>query len=124
MPNLSPELALPTPRKKVTLYKAPIKKEKSIKIEKGVKVKKGVKIEKSVKIEPTTPMTAKRLRPVSAEMSTTKRSVGAVTRQQARALSVPLEDEDEDAGLDPETGEPLPTLAEIFEGDKVGDSEV
>lgn len=76
-------------------------------------------------------MTTKRSRPVSAEMSTTKRSVGAVTcsvgavtRQQVRALSVPLDDEGEDAGLDSETGEPLPTIAELLGGDEVGGDEV
>jgi hypothetical protein len=83
-----------------------------------------VKVEKGVKIEPTTSMTAKRPRPVSAEMSTTKRSVGAVIRQQARVLSVPLKDEDEDAGLDPETSEPLLTLAEMLGGDEIGGGEV
>jgi hypothetical protein len=35
-----------------------------------------------------------------------------------------LENEDEDAGLDPETGEPLLTLAEILRGDEVSGDEV
>jgi hypothetical protein len=35
-----------------------------------------------------------------------------------------LEDEDEDAGLDPETGEPLLTLAEMLGGDEIGGDEV
>jgi hypothetical protein len=83
-----------------------------------------VKVEKGVKIEPTTSITTKRSRPVSAEISTTKRSVGAVIRQQTRVLSVLLEDEDEDAGLDPETSKPLLTLVEMLRGDEIGGGEV
>jgi hypothetical protein len=69
-------------------------------------------------------MTVKRLRPISAEIFTIKRSVGTVTRWQTKAPFIPLEDEDEDAGLNPETGEPLLTLEEMLRGDEVGGDEV
>jgi hypothetical protein len=39
-------------------------------------------------------------------------------------LSIPLKDEDEDAGLNPETGEPLLTLEEMLRGDEVSGDEV
>jgi hypothetical protein len=72
---VSKEPPTPTPRK-------PIKKGKGIKKERGIKA------------EPSTPVTAKRPRPASAEVSVPKKNVGAVTRLQAGALTAPAEDDD------------------------------
>jgi hypothetical protein len=76
------EPSTPTPRK-------PIKKGK------------GIKKERSIKAKPSTPVTAKRPRPASAEVSIPKKNVGAVTRRQAGALTALVETapaEDDNAG--------------------------
>ena len=61
----------------------------------------------SLSPSPLSPAVAKRARPISAEISTAKRS-NATTRQQAKVL-------EEAASAEEEEGNELPTLAELLE---------
>ena len=74
-----------------------------------MKKEKGIKAEKvnNPKPEPSVPVVAKRASPISAEISTAKRS-NATTRQQAKLL-------EEAAPAEEEEGNELPTLAELLE---------
>ena len=74
-----------------------------------MKKEKGIKAENvnKPKPEPSVPAVAKRARPISAEISTAKRS-NATTRQQAKVL-------EEAASAEEAEGNELPTLAELLE---------
>ena len=80
---------------------------------KGVKKENGMKAEKDVKVEPSTPLMAKRPRPISTELSTelsTAKRPGTVTRRQAKVLQ--------------EEASEVQTLAEMLEDHAEGAGEV